>query len=47
MENIPRQEAEDLARSLPWTESTSWEGAIFLGVALIFALWAINKAERN
>jgi hypothetical protein len=48
MENIARQEGQDLARSLPWSESTSsWEGAVFLVAAVIFALWVLNRAERQ
>ena len=36
MDNIPQQEAQDLADSLPITESQSWGGAVFMVIAIIF-----------
>jgi hypothetical protein len=41
--NIPQQEAQDLADSLPITESQSFSGAVFLVAALLFALWLLNR----
>jgi hypothetical protein len=43
MPTIPQQEAEDLAHSLPWEESISWGGAVFMVVAIAFALWLLNR----
>ncbi|NBD31389.1 MAG: hypothetical protein GVY17_00050 [Cyanobacteria bacterium] len=43
MQTISHQEAEDLARSLPWEESTSWGGVIFMFGAITLTLWLLNK----
>jgi len=45
MQTIPHQEAEDLANSLPWEESTSWGGVIFMFGAIAFTLWLLNRND--
>ena len=47
MDNIPQQEAQDLADSLLITESQSWGGAVFMVVALLFGLWLLNRDDET
>ena len=45
MQTIPQQEAEDLARSLPFDQSQLWGSAVFMVAALLFGLWLLNRNE--
>ena len=47
MESIAQQEAEDLARSLPFDQSQLWGGAVFMVAALLFGLWVLNRNDGN
>ena len=46
MGSIAQQEAEDLARSLPWEESTSWDGAVYMVVAFVVVFWLLSRDDE-
>lgn len=47
MDNILQQEAQDLANSLPITESQSWGDAVFMFVAILFGLSLLNRDDET